>query len=321
MNLEVYTKNQFKYIRAAIARREMFYRYSIMRMEANNPNGIYNGILDESKPLLLQLQNNLNNRTYMHGAGKGSTVNLKLVMEKFIKTARKLESQTEIIFDKKSPQYEEGFPGGLTEVQGVTQALFVPLAERLLKFALKYKTQLGQNFDDKIKEIITEWNENTKTRVDIINEIDSARPEFEIIWDAICSQLYKNALTILLANLDKPDILLTYFDEKIVNFRKHNIEKTDSNSYTLSIAPTTSKTADFTFAAGDTLLLMNNGNKSIFYYAAATADAPQPAVLHEIAAGDEAEVTALSLGAPANKFLIIVNKDATEEAEVEIALI
>ena len=59
----------------------------------------------------------------------------------------------------------------------------------------------------------------------------------------------------------------------------------------------------------------------IFYYAAATADAAQPAQLSEIAIGDEAEIAAAQLGAPANKFLILVNKDASLEAEAEIALI
>ena len=321
MNLESYTKNQFKYIRAAIARREMFFRYSIMRLEANNPNGIYDAIIGESKPLLQQLQDNLNSRTYTHGAGKASTAGIKQTQEKFIKIARKLEMQTDMIFEKKSPQYIEGFPGGLSEIQEVTQALFVPLAERLYKFALKYKSELGQNFDETIKEILTEWNEATKTRVDIYSEKDQNRPEFEIIWDAICKQLYKNSLTILLANLDKPELLLTYYDEKIINYHKHQTEKTDTNSYSLSIAPASSKAADFTFAATDNLLIMNNGIQSIYFYAATAADAPQPAQLTEIAAGDELEITALQLGAPANKFLIFVNKDAAQQAEVEIALI
>ena len=321
MYLEAYSKNQFKSIKAAIARREMFFRDSIMRLEANNPNGNYDGIIAESKPLHQQLQDNLNNRTYMHGAGKASTFSIKTLLGKFIKIARKLESQTEMTFEKKSTQYLEGFPGGLSEIQEVTQALFVPLAERLYKFALKYKTELEKNFDEQLKEILTEWKESTKTRVDIYSGMDISRPEFEIIWDAICKQLYKNSLTILLVNIDKPEVLLTYYDEKIINYRKHQTDKPDPDSYTLSIAPASSKAADFTFAATDNLLIMNNSNQAIYFYAAAAADAAQPAQLSEIAAGDELEIAATQLGAPANKFLIFVNKDTTQQAEVEIALI
>jgi hypothetical protein len=66
---------------------------------------------------------------------------------------------------------------------------------------------------------------------------------------------------------------------------------------------------------------MNNSTISIFFYAAPTPDAAQPSQLTEIAAGDELEITATQLGAPANKQLIFVNKDATEGADVEIALI
>jgi len=68
-------------------------------------------------------------------------------------------------------------------------------------------------------------------------------------------------------------------------------------------------------------LIINNSNIAVFYYGAATAGEQPKTAPIEIAAGDEAEVTALSLGAPTNKFLILMNNDSTETAEVEIALI
>ena len=75
------------------------------------------------------------------------------------------------------------------------------------------------------------------------------------------------------------------------------------------------------FSVDDTLLIINNGDVPLYYYTASTADAPQPAQLSQVAVGDEAEVAAAQLGAPASKFLILVNKNATTEAEAEIALI
>jgi hypothetical protein len=41
----------------------------------------------------------------------------------------------------------------------------------------------------------------------------------------------------------------------------------------------------------------------------------------EIEAGDQIEITAIELEAPTNKYLIFVNKDVNENAEVEIVLV
>jgi hypothetical protein len=143
----------------------------------------------------------------------------------------------------------------------------------------------------------------------------------EMLWNNLKKQLYINMLTIIINNPDNPKLMLSFFEDKIMRFRKHKDDGSTADTYKMSIAAASSKVADISFSVDDTILIINNGDVPIFYYAAATADAAQPAQLSEIAVGDEAEVKATQLGAPANKFLILVNKDASLEAEAEIALI
>jgi hypothetical protein len=80
--------------------------------------------------------------------------------------------------------------------------------------------------------------------------------------------------------------------------------------------------ANISFALGDTLLATNVGDVPLYYYGASSATQSAPANPTEIAEGNEAEITAASLGAPANKYLLFVNtdKDKDTEREVEIKM-
>ena len=321
MNLESFTKNQFSSIKASITRREKFLNYHLIRMEANNSGGLLNGIIAETKPLHLKLVENLSIRSNTLGTGKGSTLSVRLIMTNFIGDARNLESMCKIKFGKKSPIYLEAFPQGFSEYQNVTQGEFKPLLQRVITFSIKYQTEIGPDFVEKFKNQLLQWDDKLAKREDIAADALGVRPAFETLWDQIVKQLYKNLLTILLANLTNPSAIFIYFDESLVRFRHHTTDDTTDDTYKLLIPALTSKAAEISFAVDDTLLVINNGAKSIFYYGAATANEQAKTALIEIPAGEEAEVTAVSLGVPTNKFIIFVNKDATEEAEVEIALI
>jgi len=321
MYLESFTKNQFMKIRVGNNRREMFVNHHLMHLQASNPNGIYDGIIADTTILHNELAENLALRSYTAGAGKSSTFTVNQIIDECIDISRKLNAMAVIKFDKISSEYLEGFPHGFAEIQNITQAAFKPVAQRTLAFAKKYKTELGQEYVDKLEDILLRWDEKLNKREEVNTNAQTTRPAFETLWNKLCIQLQKNLYTILLANYDNTDVLFTYFDETLVNFRHHTSDDTPDETYKLTIAPNTSKTANISFSPDDTLLIINNGIKPIFYYGAATADEQPKTAPIEIAAGDEAEVTALSLGAPANRFLILQNKDGAETAEVEIALI
>ena len=141
----------------------------------------------------------------------------------------------------------------------------------------------------------------------------------DIAYDAMGELLFSNMLSLTIIFIKNTDVVEHYFDFSLLRTPKKQSE--EDNTYILTLPVNSKRVANISFSADDTLLLVNNGTKSIFFYAAATADAATPTTLSEIAAGEELEVTAASLGAPANKFLIFVNTDLTEVGEVEILLI
>ena len=110
-----------------------------------------------------------------------------------------------------------------------------------------------------------------------------------------------------------------YFDQSIITpDKRKSSDDDDSAAYTLSVPASATAVANINFALGDTLLVTNTGDVPLYYYGASSATQAAPANPTEIAEGDEAEITAASLGAPANKYLLFVNTDKDYEGEVEI---
>ena len=95
-------------------------------------------------------------------------------------------------------------------------------------------------------------------------------------------------------------------------------KREDDTVYTLTLSPNSNKAADISFSVADSLLLTKTFTIPLYYYGAATTDAAVPTTLKEILPDEEIEVTAVSLGAPANKFLLFLNNDSQIEGEVEI---
>jgi hypothetical protein len=321
MNLDHFIRNQFENITASIDRRELFFSGHLNSMIGNNLNGALNPIIEESNVVHQMWLDKVFHRKYVTGEGKGSTIVINNLIDEILPVIRNLETTCILKFKKKSATYTEGFPSGLSEYTRANRSQFRSLINRLLLFSQKYETELGHDFFVKFKDFGIRWDKETTIHDSIKQDIKETSPDFEAIWKVVATQLYKNALTILLASLNNRKVITSYYDFSIINPRHHATDDATDATYKLLIPALTSKAAEISFSVDDTLLVINNGEKSIFYYGAATADEQAKTALIEIPAGDEAEVTAVSLGAPTNKFIIFVNKDVTAEGEVEIALI
>ncbi len=321
MSIEHLIRNSFEKIKASRTKKEEFVSDHYQRMKNDTLSGALDGIITETEPMVQEIKTYSGDMQTIKGENIGSTQKVNELKEEFIDDVNELEALTNYKYKKNSAKYREMFVDGLTEFNRASFDEIPSLIKRCRNYTEKYEADLGSEIMLKFKEFDLKWEADTTEKKSLRQDGSKLNPDFIALWAQLSVQLQRNSYTILLACPKDPRRLLTYFDFRIVNHRHHQTDDTTSDSYTLSIAPASSKAADFTFAATDNLLIMNNSNQAIYFYAAATADAAQPAQLTEIAAGDELEITAAQLGAPANKFLIFVNKDAAQQAEVEIALI
>jgi hypothetical protein len=315
-------QNPLDGVMVSCSRKIQYTDITIERMKNNNLGGLLIPLIDETIAKRDAFAGNLSELKMKEAIRIGSTSELTGISHDFINDTVKFEGLVKSVYGKGSSVYLFFFPFGLEEFHKASQAQIPILFDRMIDFSLTYKTELNNiTFHDKFvaqKDHFTHVYSIQKQAAGTVTNNASVK---EILWNELKKQLYKNMLTIVLHNIDNPKLMLSYFEPSLLRFRHHKTDDTTNAAYKLMIPALTSKAAEISFSVDDTLLIINNGAKSIFYYGAATANEEAKTALVEIPAGEEAEVTAVSLGAPTNKFIIFVNKDATAEGEVEIALI
>lgn len=319
--LERIAFNPLDNIKVGATKRYLYAEDNVKSMEANNPNNVFDPLIADTTDKLNNYKGNTSESKINEALRIAYTAETGLIMSETVLYAGKCEGLVKSVFTKNSPVYLKFFPFGLTEFHDANPAEMLDLLDRIILFNTEYKPQLGTVlYIDKFTELKTNLSKAVDNQKNAGSKVKNKSEVKEILWNELKKQLYKNMLTIALYYIDNLSMVLSYFKPQLLRTAKNSNNEV-SDTYKLSIAAASSKVADISFSVDDTILIINNGDVPIFYYAAATADAAQPAQLSEIAIGDEAEIAAAQLGAPANKFLILVNKDASLEAEAEIALI
>ncbi|NVN94517.1 MAG: hypothetical protein HXX18_04440 [Bacteroidetes bacterium] len=316
-------ENPLDGVMVSISRKIKYADINIERMEKNNPDGVLTHLIEDTKQKRDAYTGNLSTSKMNEAIRIAYTSELAEITDEFRRTVSKFEGLVKSVFDKKSLVYLMFYPHGIEEYHKSNQAQIPILMDKIIDLNQTYASQLGTMvyhdlFHDQKNRYTNAYSLQKQAGGTVINTSTVK----EILWKELKKQLYKNMLTIVLYNIDNPKLMLSYFEPSLLRFRHHKTDDTTNATYKLQIPALSSKAAEISFSVDDTLLIINNGAKSIFYCGAATAEGDQSKpTLIEIPVGEEAEVTAVSLGAPANKFIIFVNKDASEEAEVEIALI
>jgi hypothetical protein len=122
---------------------------------------------------------------------------------------------------------------------------------------------------------------------------------------------YKAMLTILLENVNNPEVMLTFFNESIIWPKHHEV-------LDMVIPPQKKEAADIKFKENNTIIMAHVKGKELFYYFAETADAAPPEKPERLVPDEEVTIKCDTIP-PVDKFLIIMNNN-DEEAEVQIVV-
>lgn len=247
------------------------------------------------------------------------TKNVKAIRHQFNIKIDGLEEVIEYKFHKNSPVYFEVFAHGVTPYKEATLADIVIKMELAERLAAKYEAEIGDTYSAGFTDVRTRFIAEIDAQGKAAGEVKNIVPDYEVKKQAMDKQLLKNICIIILQNLDNPTAVASFFDEHLI-FPKRG-KKENGVTHTLALEPGGHKAADITFTAKDTLLFANTGLVSVHYFGSVAADSVIPASTIEILPGDQTTVTASGLGAPANKYVIFVNKDTSMKAEVQISLV
>ena len=286
----------------------------IYKMEGNNPS-LYAPLIAAAKAarniMIAAIQARGNESTEQ----QGSTILMNKSREDFLKFIRIREGLVKSTFEGvDSPQYQEFFPEGLSELSNVTLFQLENFMEPMVNKATKYQAELGAQF-------LTDCMAKRQTFVDartaqLVNkgETDGLQNAAQAAIMQMAYQLCINLHTIALDNIGNPGEAAKYFEQAY-------FQRTEqSGMYTGTNAPGQTKTVRSQgWTNGKNIRLTNKGT-SAFVTGFANADGVPigDGPLHQsIPAGEVREFTAIQMGyAPGNAYLNITADDSGASWEV-----
>ena len=318
--LETYATLPFEYILVG--------RDSIVRFFTDHGSRLQNAV-DQGAPFgeLLPPFNECLDRltasktgTAVNLAQQGSeTMTVDNLIQQFKESVTALEPKVMVQFPKGSVQYHEFFPQGKSGYSRITKGNADNLFATVISACENHKDKLGLQLKDEFVALQTKYLAARNKQLEKKGSTSSTRSAWDDNLEEIKDLAFHNLLMIADHHRGQPEKIRLYFDQSIITLDKHK-QPADSSAqaYTLSVPASATAVANINFALGDTLLVTNIGDVPVCYYGASSANQAAPANPTKIAEGGEAEITAASLGAPANKYLLFVNNDKDRVGEVEI---
>ena len=177
-----------------------------------------------------------------------------------------LEAAVIFKFKKDSTQYlNEFFPHGKSEYHKVNQPNSLILMDRIVDKTTKYSSDIGDDWKTEFTAIHDDYDTLLATQKGKKVVVDDSSSDYEEGLMPLYEQLYQNACTICAEYYKKPDRLLDFFDETLINYVSHTkavlIQKNSREAFELN------------WTAENDIYINNKSNGPIKYFFAPTADA------------------------------------------------
>jgi hypothetical protein len=303
-NLRKFLESPFRRLKVSRDKTFKFFEDHLNRLIQAVDNGEpFAGLVAATQLAFDNLKLSLGSYSSTLAQKESKTMTVDQVIEEFKIAIKLREANILIHFSKDSPVYQEFFPHGKTEYHQANKASIERLMTQIITAIDNHKTELGQPLLDEFLALQTDYitarNEQLKKMEDAGTKTDSWESSLEIMQ----MQAFRNLLTIALQYMGEPDKIELFFNESIIRARHYNREGEVIEPYMLAVPPNSTVAADLSFSVDDKLYVEVTGESSLFYFVAQTADATCPPTAIELQPGAGVEVSALSLGAPANKYL------------------
>ncbi len=322
INLRRFLESPFKKLKASKSRLFKFYNDHLSRLKRAVANGEpFDSLLTPTQTAVTNLKASMGDKSSSSAMEESKTSTVDNVIKWFKRTIILREANILVLFPLNSDTYKEFFPHGRAEYTKINKTTAENLMWQIIKAITNHKAELGQALLDEFISIQTAYDKARDEQSQQKEETSTQRISWDVNLDIMEEQAFQNLLSIAKVHSGNPKKISLFFDERIVKLHHYNKEGEIILPYNLKIAAKTTKAALISFSVDDKLYFYNISDVSLFYFGAPSADTPTPAIAIELPAGESIEVTAASLGAPINKYLLFTNTDASEEGEVEITLL
>lgn len=309
-HLESYTKYPFEGVRVGRSLFAQFILILIDRLVASG-DAAYNAIILELKTAYNIMFGVISQNQQDLADQMAETVAVQEIRKNFNTVVDKVQSAVRYKFGKGSTEDEKFFPHGVTPYKKAPLHDFLIKIELLESLVDEYVADLGAPLLAEVTAVKTEFIAERDLQLQAIGKVKSIIPDYAQKQDEMIVLSYKAMLTILLQNVNNPEVMLTFFDE-------HLIYPKDYNPYDLKLAPGKREAADITYTSTDTIIMTHISGKDLYYFFAVTIDEVAPDNPSKLVADEEIEIDCSTIPAE-KKFLIFLNPNDVE-GEVQIVV-
>ncbi len=324
IQFEIFFKNHFDTDKVSDDNMNRFAQMHIQQLTANNPEGLYTAMLDETQAAYDKYFSAMGTEAHSQSVKEGSTILVDQYMEEFIDLVSMKEGIIKGTWGKKSAEYEEFFPLGLDEYHQATKANIQILMSRFVAAIGNHSGQLPVDFGTQFETVVNNYKNARTTQLNNIGSTDGKRLATKQKRDTLEIQLMKNLLTIAMNNIGNPDAAGVYFDQSIVRKPSHKTSgdgEDEPKPISGPVAPATAVTIMHGgFDANTGFHLVNSGSTVLHFYTANLPDDPVPGTHLELKPDEEVDTYASELGAEANLFLMVYNPNKDNAGSFEVTI-
>jgi len=236
---------------------------------------------------------------------------VKQIRKNFAEVVDNVQSAVRFKFKKNSTEDKKFFPHGVSPYKKAPLSDFLIKIELLESLCSEYVSDLGAPLLAEVTAVKTEFIAERDSQLQFIGKVKSIIPNYAEKQEKMIKLTYKAMLTILLQNVDNPEVMLTFFEEHLI-YPKNFVP------YDLDLAPQARAVADIKWKNSSTIILAHIKGGVLLYFFAATPDEEAPENPSKLVIDEEIEIKAATIPSD-KKYLIFLNQNDSEGG-VQIAV-
>jgi len=296
----------------------LFVKDHVIRLNTNNPGGVYSGIITETQAAFTALTSAMGEKTGdVSGriAATGDVNQKRSLCDAFIR-----RHQGTIVgkWDKGTPTYLEFFPFGLGWYTQATKKTYPERIGHFVAVCENYQEELGITLVNELKALRAAYQLAYDAQLGKKGEISSDIEACGDSFDVMALQLMKNIYTIGLENLQDLGQGMIYFDQSIL---KRPVSGGGSGQVRETIeCLATEVVIPGPFSPTAMVDAQNNGKGKLLLYLSARPSDPMPQSPYELLSNSRVDIPITQLGNPSDMYLMVHNPDDKFSGSLTIEL-
>lgn len=316
INLLNFVKNHFDTNRISEERFKKFVQDHIGRLNANNQNGQYNVLIQDTTHLYNEYIQSLQNEASGMALQQSRTKSVDNIIEDFKKAIRQKEGLIRAYYDTDTPEYQEFFPRGITEYTEASKANIEIVMQQLTDALANHQNTLGTAVLTQFETLKNDYITNRQIQIQQMSLVDNFNSKITDSRNQLEVQLMKNILDIAKEFIGNSERFGDFFDQSLLELQTSQgddviqgtiLANATQNIESQGILPTTK------------IKMKNTGTVTLYFEIMPAANDAATGYV-SVLPNKSLTLDAIDMGGINNTFLNVTNPNTSVSGKYEVTL-